>query len=352
MKKSIFFLAAAVCALSACTSEDVVEESVQANAIGFNGMVKKASRATDLTATNLNYFQVYGYYTKEGLTANPVNVFDGEAVTLTGNAWGYADTRYWVPEATYYFYAYSCGNKALTTANGTAGLNLDETGVDARALTISDFICDNSHQDDLIVASNEGYKGKDKSTEEGAVANDKVGFTFSHALTKINAKFTSEFAPGYDIVISNVRINNIRNKGTLNLKPELAWSSVERTAANQMVTLAVDDANNIASAPASEAEQEKVVTTGTAFVLPYEYTNAAVELLFTIEVKQGNDVFLSRNMKGTWAPNWKLGYSYTYNITISGTTAELEPIVFETKENMNVDGFESGSAPEIEFSAN
>ncbi|MDE6394660.1 MAG: hypothetical protein K2K77_04890, partial [Duncaniella sp.] len=78
----------------------------------------------------------------------------------------------------------------------------------------------------------------------------------------------------------------------------------------------------------------------------------AAKITFTIQVKQGNDVFLSRNMSGTWKPDWKTGYSYTYNIAITGTATNLEPIVFETKENMNVAGFEEGSTPPITFSAN
>lgn len=352
MKKAIFILAAGALALSACTSIGVIEEGVQGGAIGFQSVVSKATRATDLTKNNLNKFYVYSYYTKAAMTANPVNVFDGEEITLKDGAWGYTNTRYWVPDATYYFYAYSCGNNEMTETNGVPGMDLNASSINERALQISDFISNSTHQHDLIFASNEGYVGMD--SKEGEVTNAKVGFRFKHVLTKVNAKFESDFAPGYDIVISNVKITNIRDKGDFNPKAgenESNWQNVERTVNNKFVELALTAPNNVASAAENEADV-KIAETATAFVIPHEYSETDVKLTFTIEVKQGNDTFLSRNMEGTWKPNWKMGYSYTYNIKITGTTANLEPIVFETAENMNVDDFTTGTAPDITFSAN
>lgn len=365
MKKILSLLAVGAFAFTACTSDEVIDESfAQTNAIGFSSTVKKASRATDLTSANLNKFQVHAYYTKAGLTGNPVNVFNGEEVSLSGDTWGYTNTRYWVPDATYYFYAYSCGNQAITTANGEPSMIIDsEDAIDinSRALNILNYKCDNSHQHDLIFASKEGYLGLDKSGT-ATPANDKVGFNFNHILAKVNAVFTSEFAPGYDIVISNVRISNIHDEGNYNPKEgeDLfadnetktgVWET-KRSANDKYVALTVPATpNNIASAD-DDATKVKKVTTATAFVLPHKYSDAAASITFKIEVKQGDDVFLSRNMSGTWKPEWKIGYSYTYNIAITGTVANLEPIVFETKESMNVEDFVEGSTPNITFSAN
>lgn len=356
MKKSFLFLAVCAAAMTACTSEDVIEEGVQGNAIGFESVVGKASRATDLTKANLTKFYVYSYYTQEGKTANPVQVFDGEEVTLSGSTWGYANTRYWVPGSTYYFYAYSCGNNEITSY-GEPGMNLATSGnVNSRALKISNFVCNNSHQHDLIYASNEGYVGKDNSGDAAAPANKKVGFTFKHALTKVNAIFSSEFAPGYDIRISNVRLVNMYDEGDYDPKANEGeeWANVSRktTTPQPFVNLNVTttDNKNIASAAEDEADVQKV-TTATAFVIPHEYTESYVTLAFTIEVLQNNEVFLSRNMTGTWQPNWKTGYSYTYQVAISGNTTDLEPIVFETKENMDVEDWnpDNTAAEKVEF---
>ncbi len=349
MKKSIYFIASCAVALASCSQTDVIEEGIQSNAIGFENIVSKPGRA-DLTKTSMNKFYVYAYYTKANMTANPVNVFDGEEISLSGDTWGYANTRYWVPDATYYFYAYSCQNSAITSANGTLGMNLNGNTTDARALNISDYICNDSHQHDLVFASNTGIVGKDKA-EEGASEpnNKKVGFTFKHILTKVNAEFISQFAPDYDIVISDVKIVNMYDKGDYNSSKN-EWGGAERTVDDKTVTLAVSATNNIATAD-PDATKAKTVKTAAGYVLPHEYSESWVRLEFKIEVKQGNDVFLSRNMVGSWQPNWKVGYSYTYKINISGTAANLEPIVFESKDNMNIDDWTNGNedAEKIDF---
>ncbi|MDE5786893.1 MAG: fimbrillin family protein, partial [Duncaniella sp.] len=122
MKNQFFFLALGAVALTACTSEEVVDVSVQSNAIGFENAVMKQSRADaqvgDLTTDNLDKFMVYGYYTKEGQTANPIQVFGGDAVTKQNGGWSYSGTRFWVPDATYSFFAYSCADVALDNNYG------------------------------------------------------------------------------------------------------------------------------------------------------------------------------------------------------------------------------------------
>lgn len=354
MKKSILFIAAGALALSACTSSEVIEEGVQSNAIGFQTVIGKPSRAVTLIKDNLTKFYVYSYYTKSGMTANPVNVFEGQEVYLDTEtkAWKYDDTRYWVSGGTYNFYAYSCNSTAITTANGNPAMDLTASDATGRALNINDYVCNKDHQNDLIFASTENVTGKEAAAPEEAPANSKVAFTFKHILTKINAVFTSEFASGYDIVVSNVKLVNVRDKGNYNPKGDPAWEEVKRTKDDSEVLLEVSSDNNVATDDEDETKVKKV-TTGDAFVIPFAYTEANVRLEFNIQVKQGNDVFLSRTLKGTWKPNWVPGYSYTYQIKITGTAANLEPIVFETADNMNIDGFTVGTnVPEIEFSAN
>ncbi|WP_290393129.1 fimbrillin family protein, partial [uncultured Muribaculum sp.] len=136
MKKVLLF-SAAMLALSSCSNTDVLEEGniQQTNAIGFQTLVNKESRA--LTNTSFKKFWVYGTYHKASQDANKVIVFDGVNV-LKGNTeqgtstgWGYSGTRYWIDGAIYNFYAYSCYNEPLTTY-GPA--NLDET---SKALNIA-----------------------------------------------------------------------------------------------------------------------------------------------------------------------------------------------------------------------
>lgn len=350
MKKVLYPLSLGVILLAGCTSTDVLEHGpdTQTNAIGFENYICKQARALedgskegDLTSTNLDKFYVHAYYTPVNQSASPVQVFDGTEISRNlsdpNPVWGYENKRYWVPNTKYYFYAYSCGDIKLSAKYGIASLDL--VNDKDRVLRFTGYICDGYHQHDLIYATNEGIEGKAPGE---TAANDKVTFKFSHILTKIKAVFISDFDPSYDVYISNVVVSNFRNKGTYNPKAndDYKWGTPERnydhfpsghTSEVASVSLSVPK-DNVA------VKGAKTVTTGTAYVLPYNYSNGDVYLNFTIEVKEkGKDVTLiSRHIQGSWSPNWKLGYSYTYNIKVTGTAANLEEIGFG---NMNVNGW-------------
>ena len=355
MKKVLSLLAVGAFAFTACTSDEVIDESfAQTNAIGFESTVNKNSRAINAKA-DLNTFYAYAYYITEGQEANPISVFDGETVSLNGTTWGYTNTRYWVPGGKYYFYAYSCENRAITSSNGTPSMDLEATDKSGRALKINDFLCNNTHQHDLLFASNDG--GIDGN--EKADGNAKVGFTFKHILTKVNVVFSSGFAPGYEIEVSNVSIRNIRDKGSYNSKATTPWGTPVRVLNENdedyvpFINLSVP-AENIAAVANGEVAA-KTVTTGAGFVIPFAYTGADVRLQFQVNVKNENgESILNRVLTGSWKPNWVIGTAYTYNVKITGTTTDLDPIVFETSENMNLDDWTTGDTDTVDmtFSAN
>lgn len=356
MKKSLILFAAGALALSACTSEEIVDNGVRGNAIGFEHVINKQSRATDevsgdLTTSSLDNIYVYAYYTASNLNATPVQVFDGTEVMKIGGQWKYENTRYWVPGAKYYFYAYSCADIELNNKYGTPTLDLVNDPY--RSLRFTGFICDKNHQHDLIYASNEGIIGHGP----GESVNEPVQFTFSHLLTKVNAVFTSDFDSDYDLIVSNVKIVNIRNVGDYTpVNPESGeeykWDNVNRNMTNPEVML------NMSKSVANKGGDGKAyaeAVTSAAYVIPYNYSNGDVQLCFTIQLRdtQSNEVIMSRNLKGSWSPNWKLGYSYTYKIKITGTAANLEEITFG---DMNVEGFtgdnNSSTDVNITFSMN
>lgn len=358
MKKSFLYLAAGALALTACTSEEVLDESsIHSNAIGFENVVNKQTRAATEEITNGTFtqFNVFGYYafepTKESGDPEPdhgILVFNNESVTREApgsTKWNYNNTRYWVPGATYYFYAYNCGNvEKLGAQYGSFSMDVTQPTKEGRAFKITNYICDNTHQHDLLFDKNEGLQ---------KAANTTVQFKFDHILTKINAKFFSDFAPEYTIEISNVQVSNIRNKGDYNAFEEKWTNQTRFNTANAddknpipYVTLwETENAPLVArkggtltppvgstdETPAIEVEDQEP-TTNIAFVMPYTYIedNNVVTISFTATIKKDNDIVLSRNMSGTWKPTWLIGYQYTYNIKIGGSTAGLDAIVFET----------------------
>lgn len=373
MKRGFFYLAAGALALTACTSEEVLDENrVQSNAIGFENVVNKQTRATEvITNGKFNTFGVFGYYAFETeANSEPdhgILVFNNETVKRSETNpidWTYNNIRYWVPEATYYFYGYSCGGIKLGKDYGSFSMDVTQPTKEGRAFKITNYICDNTHQHDLLFDKNEGLMKTNNST---------VRFQFKHILTKIDAKFFSDFAPDYTIEISNVRISNIRNKGDYSSSEE-KWTNQTRVN-----TLNPDDENPTpyvmlldtykdeesgtelpktivarkggTLTPAVGSTDETLVTvedveptTDIAFVMPYTYIDdtKVVTISFTAAIKKDGETVLSRNMSGTWKPTWLIGYQYTYNIKIGGSTAGLDAIIFQTDANA-IDDWENGT---------
>lgn len=352
MKEKLFYLAMGALMFSSCTSEEVIEGGSEMNAISFENVVNKPSRAVpdgeEVTASDLDQFYVYGYYTKTGLSANAIQVFDGVKVSRTKNAdgvwgkWDYEGTRFWVPGATYQFYAYSCGDFKLSTAYGAFSMDGTKSTDAARALKVSDYVCDYTHQHDLL------YSTSDKYVALGAGAtNPRVAFKFEHLLTRVFAKFTTEFPSEYNVDIKNVQITNIFNEGDFDPSSNPQWNGLKiiRTA-NQDPYV-----NLTATGQVLTATTETPALSNGVFVIPNNYTSGetssgTVYIKFDIELRKGTDIVFSTPMSGSWSPVWNKGYKYTYNIKLTAAEAGLEAIMFTVAED-EFGKFTDGDTPDL-----
>ncbi|MDE7378439.1 MAG: fimbrillin family protein [Paraprevotella sp.] len=372
MKKSLFYFAVSALALSACTSEEVLDESssVQRNAIGFQNVVSKQSRAgefdgVDITAANLKHFSVFGYYTNPNTPTQAVLVFNNELVSKGQNeqgqtTWNYDNTRYWVPGANYCFYAYSCGDVKLNSNFGKFSMDTNQAQANDRVLKINGYVCDVTHQHDLLFASRENVKPETDETGQNVTAGADVAFKFAHILSKIDTKFSSDFAPEYTVEIKNIMASNIRNVGDYD--PKKDWYNQKRQSIDgvdpyvmvQGETAIVAQKGGTVTAVdgTTTVIEKKEPTSSFAFVLPHTYTSADVTLSFEIAVKKDDKLILSRVLSGSWKPTWVTGHWYTYTIQITGDAANLTPIMFTT-ETDPITGWTSGETPsDIVFSAN
>lgn len=371
MKRKFFYFAASALALTACTSEEVLDESrsVQSNAIGFENVVSKQSRAgefdgVDITAANLKHFCVFGYYTNPTTPTQAVLVFNNELVSKAQNSqgqnvWNYDNTRYWVPGANYCFYAYSCGDVKLNSDFGKFSMDTNQAYANDRVLKINNYVCDVTHQHDLLFASRENVKPETDETEK-IVSGTDVAFKFEHILSKIDTKFSSDFAPEYTVEIKNVKASNIRNIG--NYDPKKDWQGQERKkiGSDDPYVMVQGESPLIAQKGGTITAVDGTVTTiekkeptsNFAFVIPHTYTGAEVTLSFEITIKKDGVVVLSRVLSGSWKPTWLTGHWYTYTIQITGDAANLTPIMFTTDTDP-INGWTSGETPsDITFSAN
>lgn len=378
MKKQLFLLATGAIALTACTSEEVLDDlsTSSRNAIQFENVINKMTRVTDLNTSNFKQFNVFGFYTvpnQENLEnqENHANqVFYNVPVTNDGSGkWTYADTdtRYWIPNANYYFYAYSCGSTKLGEGKfGDYQMNMsNEPNSEGeiippseRVLEIDDYLCDYTHQHDLIVASNTGKNFEGLKGQESGYNSD-VTLEFKHILTKIKARFTSQFSPEYTVVIKNVSVRNIYNYGDYHFTK--GWSGVNKKdeeaplvyllntngdgpdgmspAEKQKITDAAISVQN-KKVTINETEVQESVETNTAYVIPFDYENkyGGVYINLDIDLMFGTDLVMSKTLSATFFPHWQAGYSYVYNIELSAKDLELGTIGFTTSvANWNTD---------------
>ena len=356
MKQILLSLAIGSMVLTACTSQEVIDESItQGNVIGFENAVDKSTRADDpsqgvvLNKSNFDNFYVFGYYTKDGMDNTAVQIFNTEEVRLVNGKWQYTNPRYWNPGCTYFFYAYSCGDLKLSNEWGTFSMDMTATTTEKRALVINGYLCDYRHQHDLVYASNEGIVGKEKPQDGTTIANKPVTFTFKHLLSQISASFKSDFPTGYKIRISNIRMVNIKNYANYNPRATVTWFGHESktlpNGTNPYIELSIDNTNGMNETEKGKAE----IKSGIGFAIPFNYGDVAtgnVTLTFDMDVIRDNKVVLQRNLRGNFNPNWESGKIYNYSIEITGTNADLEAIAFETTTDP-ISGWESGNGSTI-----
>ncbi|MBD5331073.1 MAG: fimbrillin family protein [Bacteroides sp.] len=302
------FLICGLCSMAvvSCASSDVIDDVLrsEANRIGFETNVSKNSRA--MTNGNFNRFFVYASYSIS-TQPQPVNVFTGDVVTKGTNSWTYSGDRFWVPDATYDFYAYSCENQQMNpNISGHASFS-------DRVLQLNGFTANAKHQHDLLFAS----VLNQKRASDGS--STPVAFKFNHLLTRVIFTFKSAYPSGYTVIVSNPRLVNFRDKADFDGKT-MEWENVERTSdeIEMNLSLATPTAD-ITSATA---------TTAPIYMIPFAYKKADVTLEFDVQVrKDGKDV-LGRTIYATWRPTWSAGHSLNNVITITGGHTGLNSIRF------------------------
>lgn len=334
MKKFLLVLATTGLVMTGCSQSEIIGEAPEAQTgkIGFASHVNKGTRTLD--NTTFNTFKVFGVYTMPNETNSPIIVFNDVTVTKDGDTWKYDDPRYWVPTASYRFSAYSVENGLPTGARANYIAGNDHV----YQLNINGYLSDKDNQKDLVYASTTAIQGKDKE-------NAQVALQFGHILSRIQLQFISNFPAGYNVEISNVRVNNIRNTGNF-LGASKTWDEVERTKNNITVEPQFPVDKNICSAANGEENPAVNATTEFVYVIPFEYTSANVDFFFDITVYNSNIKIFENSLKAQLKPNWEINKQYRYNITLTGTAAGLEPIEFTgsvTEWDTNINDVDAGN---------
>lgn len=320
MKKHLFYLAAAVVAMSSCTESEVIEIS-QSKAIGFDSYVGNTTRAEqegqtlDVLKEEGNGFYVFGAY-KEG-TNSPTTVFDGHNsgshVTWNGESWAYSPVNFWLEGGIYKFGAYAPKLDITPTFD-----------YDTNKMTFTNFVAADGKTDLLVAAAKkDGISGS---------APTMVSFAFKHALSKVRFTFIDGWRNDVKLVISNIQLTNVKSTGTLVTPEDLQegisvqaknWD-VKATTANYTdggTTLTQLNATYLFDnfvIPQGIEEDGNLALVFTAVVSNPNGTEIAKKENITVPVSIGKDV-------AAWLP----GNAYNYTLTISGKTFGLNPIQFD-----------------------
>lgn len=340
------FCVAGVLALTSCSSSDVLNENPESGSvIGFNSYVSNSSRA--VANENFTKFFVYGGYQPKG-ESDYHTVFSGVEVSKGDDSkWTYSGaSKYWVAEASYKFYAYSCEHIELSKGAPSFVTSSDDAG----HFKITDYICGDEHQHDLVFAESGAITGKE-------TGNTAVSLTFKHVLSKVNVKFKSGFPAGFKINISDVQIRNMYDKANFSSKLAERWSDHSRTVAYDAssskwtkTSLKITGANTIEAAVTGDTPKDAVdVTTDTGYFIPATYSDN-IYLNFKIAVVDSEGTTIKSDyIQGSFTPNWSISTAYTYNVTVNGSAAGVEAIEFTVDADNGIEEWTESPASDFNF---
>lgn len=216
MKKSLFIAALATVALASCSNDEVLE--MKQDQIKFTAVAGKVSRGTEVTASTLKSFNVWGWVEQTGTgdanyeTLYFSNVaFTGTAVTPATDPVTYtnpytSEIPYWWPTGAMKFYALNY----FDTANGVT-LDEEDFSTGKFSFFVNSTVAD---QKDLLYAAQIGVSKAD-ANQNGLPLN------FRHALSQIEFNVGLDEVVPLEVVITSIAVKNLDGSATFTM-PEMS----------------------------------------------------------------------------------------------------------------------------------
>lgn len=327
MKKNSFFLLALTgLSLASCSSDEVTDVN-PGNAIEFQTVVGKSTRAEYTTngANALSEFKVWAF-----ATDGTAPFMDGLKVSKTEGKWGYGATQYW-PKAQVNFYAVAPYSVVAT--------------INKEAQTITDYVVKTDAKEDLIYA---------KTSMTGDKTNSTVKLNFKHALSKI--VFTAKLADNatISVTVKSIKVSYVDNKGTFTLSSD-AWSSVGASTNRAANTYTASSTTTDLSTSTLSTENDALFLMPQTLV-PWNTSTATTpgaKIIVDCVVKDKNSgaVLHTGNvyvpLKVTDASNvWAAGTKYVYNLVFgqgAGFDENGKPVLVPVTLDVEVSEFATGT---------
>lgn len=295
MVRKLLIMATAALAISSCTQVEVDDvATTPREPICFEQFVGKATRATDVTATNLNQYWIYGKIVRSDQSEETFTV----NAKKSGGIWLYDKQMYWETGAKYYFTAANTPTTTSlqVTSDTDYGISVSRSNGGLRDFDLVTAICP-----EPIVGKSSG--------------NSPVGLSFKHALAKVQFTITNGYGEEYtNITNTTFRIKGIKGSATTfshNASTGQVWSGYDETP--DYLSL------NYISFPESGQS-----TTVSSLVFPQQLEEGA-QLYFDIRMSRYGvrqsagsvTVDIPRDVVSEWQP----GHVYNYKLTIKSKEA-------------------------------
>ena len=235
--KKLFLSVFAIAALASCMQDETLGAAQRENIVFENAFVDNTTKAIDPSITTngenaISTFQVWGTTQGDHKDAKIVPIFADVEVEKTADVWGYANnlTQYWIDGNKYNFAAVVNGQ------NVQVGDNFLPKTIEYTA---------NGTTDLLYARSTNDIPGK-------ASGNGKVGFTFSHLLSKAVFTFTNTSLDNTKnlYVVEDIKITGLNKVGVYTVGSGWAFSGTETIdyKFGNIVVVAEDSAEGAAAA--------------------------------------------------------------------------------------------------------
>ena len=330
-KNNYFLLALAGLTLASCSSDEVTDVN-PGNAIEFQTVVGKSTRAEFTTdgnnsTTALSEFKVWAFVTDADQA-----FMNGATVTKKDGVWGYGATQYW-PKNNVTFYAV-----APTTFAKTATISIA-----AGAQTIKSYTIADNAKEDLIYAKTDPISGK---------ANPSVKLQFKHALSKIQFTASLQNEATIDVTIKSIQVAGVANVGTFSFGS--GWGTISTTETKPVYTAYTNTGANLRDNSITTLHDE-------LFLMPQTLTswnteNASTQgaqIIVDLVVKDHNSgaqIYAGKvyvPLKGDTTDNkWAAGTKYVYNLVFgqgAGFDENGNPVLVPVTLDVEVSDFSEGT---------
>lgn len=338
MKRLLVYIGCLLCIASfvGCSDVSPVSDDSDRRAIVFENVQTKTliTSADELLGMGVIAQMNLGDEDKQEEGSNEYAILlENEFVSRTSQSepWTYENTRYWVTDRVYHFFAvwpYSGEDESpVTNVSSVAG-----DGPYAYSVTF----------DTPLTADQELLTAKATAkTKTGIQFPESVGFNFQHELSNIHLKIWSNGAPDNvqdKIRVKQVIISNITKKGTLNATlSSSSWSY----SSNKMSITKEYDGEGIAVSQAQIIEDKLVPNEVSQYnpdndnpgipfgdegllLLPHTITNSnpvVVKVIYDLQrpIDQEGDVWEQKTLQALLPEGtWPAGKKVTYNMILSG----------------------------------